>query len=58
MLKRAERGTAMKLTPFGERVVTAARKIPAETDLLHGARVRQRRREDGAEQEGFPAHNR
>ncbi|MFL4905531.1 LysR family transcriptional regulator [Streptomyces sp. MMS24-I2-30] len=58
LLKRAERGTAMKLTPFGKRVVTAARKIPAETDLLHGARVRHWRGEDGAEQEGFPAHNR
>lgn len=31
---------------------------PQETDLSHGATVRQRRREDGAEQEGFPAHNR
>ncbi|MEW2220890.1 LysR family transcriptional regulator [Streptomyces sp. NPDC006990] len=58
LLERAERGTAMKLTPFGKRVVTAARKIPAETDLSRGARVQQRRREDGAEQEGFPEHNR
>ncbi len=58
LLERAQRGTAMKLTRFGKRVVAAARKIPAETDLLHGARVQQRRREDDAEQEGFPAHNR
>ncbi len=30
LLVRAERGTAMKLTRFGKRVVAAARKIPAE----------------------------
>ncbi|MFE0877429.1 hypothetical protein ACFW4X_21655 [Streptomyces smyrnaeus] len=29
LLERAERGRAMKLTRFGKRVVTAARKIPA-----------------------------
>ncbi|MFM9592604.1 LysR family transcriptional regulator [Streptomyces scabiei] len=58
LLERAERDRAMKLPRFGKRFVTAARKIPAETDLWHGARVQQRRGGDSAEQEGFPAHNR
>ncbi|MFC5673676.1 LysR family transcriptional regulator [Streptomyces incanus] len=29
LLERAERGMVMKLTRFGKRVITAARKIPA-----------------------------
>lgn len=38
--RNAQRGTTMKLTRFGERAVTAARKIAAE---LHGAKVQQQR---------------
>lgn len=57
LLERAERGRAMKLTVFGKKVAAADRSIRGQASdrALHSEAGEG---DDGAEQEGVPAHNR